>query len=323
MGMIGLLTFSVLFLPRLVWFVLVVLDVILLLRLSTRLYHKEIDHRLDRGLQIPHDIVLCCLWLISTKQRVVPQCSICLEDCEDMMGCGHAIHIECAQQQIQIGFSPTKDKLSWNCIQCPLCRAVLSHPELCAPLEGILTLKEQTDIIAGRHLLDNLSDVINDISTADQIRSSPKHQQISIAYQKFAFFQCNKCKLPYCGGTVSCAEETNHSDEDLLFLCSQCSIVTRPCGHPASEMLLKCIKCCSVATYWCRGTDFYCDRCHDNLNTLFPCPGEGKCPLGIIHPENTLGSHAGGHGAVPFVLGCKTCGKCAFDGSHMNFSDVY
>lgn len=36
------------------------------------------------------------------------------------------------------------------------------------------------------------------------------------------------------------------------------------------------------------GTTHYCDPCHRNIksNMTKPCPGLGKCPLGIPHKPN-------------------------------------
>jgi len=105
--------------------------------------------------------------------------------------------------------------------------------------------------------------------------------------------------------------EVEDVGQKFKYTCLEC-LTNKPCGHPTSHLIYKCIKCCSVATFYCLGTEFYCDRCHGDLKTVYVCPGRKKCPLGISHPPNRVGTHGGGAPVVPFVVGCRICGIVSY-----------
>ena len=121
-------------------------------------------------------------------------------------------------------------------------------------------------------------------------------------------------------------DEEKKESKKLCMDCIRRATQTGDCKHGFDELQYKCIKCCAPATYYCLGTEFYCDRCHSDLSTLYPCPGPHKCPLGFPHPPNTIGTHGGGGRVVPFAISCSICGPIArsFDNSILsNFSVRY
>ena len=73
----------------------------------------------------------------------------------------------------------------------------------------------------------------------------------------------------------------------------------------------KCMYCCSVASYCCWGTNYFCGPCHDIINRIYPNPPPAQdcngvdCPLGVPHPPaaKTLEHTEGG----AFPLGCSIC----------------
>ena len=97
--------------------------------------------------------------------------------------------------------------------------------------------------------------------------------------------------------------------------CFDCSTVKikKVCEHPATDLIFKCVGCCSPATFYCGGANFYCNSCHNGAPYQL-CEGPEKCPLGVAHPPNDQymqGMH------VPFVIGCGHCGPVRRDlGDH-------
>jgi len=141
----------------------------------------------------------------------------------------------------------------------------------------------------------------------------------------FEYFACRECRHPYFGGKKDCAagvEQSNKKKTD--YECMPC-VAARECGCAPENLTYKCMLCCSPATYYCLGTEFYCDRCHGDLRTVHPCPGPGKCPLGVEHPPNQVGTHGGGKPQRPFALSCGICGPIAkpYKGELGNFKMEY
>ena len=62
----------------------------------------------------------------------------------------------------------------------------------------------------------------------------------------------------------------------------------RNCKHPTEFLSYKCMCCCTVATWYCGATNFYCDRCHDDLHTIYPC-------LGDSHAQSYIHTHVHTH----------------------------
>ena len=102
--------------------------------------------------------------------------------------------------------------------------------------------------------------------------------------------------------------------EDLV--CRSCllkemSVGSNVCknGHGAEFIEWKCMFCCSVAVYSCKGGQlWFCEECHRNAKGLVMNPKAGKnckgsdCPLKVHHPPpgNDASKSA-------FPLGCSIC----------------
>ena len=136
-----------------------------------------------------------------------------------------------------------------------------------------------------------------------------------------SFYECFKCKKPYFGGLIDCEQEMNAAEqrttekEDLM--CQECmlsemGVGVRKCEQHGIEFVdWKCMYCCSIATYCCWGTNYFCGPCHDIVNRVYPnsppaqnCNGH-DCPLGIPHPPAATTLDHKESGAFP--LGCGIC----------------
>ena len=97
--------------------------------------------------------------------------------------------------------------------------------------------------------------------------------------------------------------------EDLICrpcLLKEMSVGSNNCEIHGSEFIdWKCMYCCSIATYSCGGTNWFCTNCHDKRGKFKKpdCKGNfANCPLKMPHPP---------HGDNPrknaFPLGCSLC----------------
>ena len=281
----------------------------------------------------------------------ITECSICLCELEEeeervALSCKHTFHKDCLKRQIEAG--QPGENLSFQFMCCALCRKEIDAPELNEQLVEIKLLKAKTDNLALERVeKKKYKEIYESKAEKKSVKKLSKEDKLAFAYRKLLFYQCSRCKNPFCGGAASCARlfaeaHANHQEqlqaeqtegteeqpqaqppaepENKEKLCLECLTGKTLCSHPVEEMTFKCIKCCAPSTYYCLGTEFYCDRCHSDLYTVFPCPGPGKCPLGIVHPPNCVGTHGGGSRVVPFVLACGICGpaNCSYDASNLD-----
>lgn len=93
--------------------------------------------------------------------------------------------------------------------------------------------------------------------------------------------------------------------------------------HGHRFAMFKCDSCCSVATWSCH-SHHYCERCHNQAGQPkhYPCPGPGKCPLGICHPPNLPAVHMQ-TSSHAFVLGCSICFGLPEGPETEDFEDLY
>lgn len=127
---------------------------------------------------------------------------------------------------------------------------------------------------------------------------------------KMAYYQCHKCKVPYFGGAIDCADAQNALQDFKVeeLVCPKCSAASVGAGikncqkHGDQYIDFKCKFCCSVALWFCHGNTHYCDPCHRiaGRNNKHDCPGKNKkegCPLKVDHPPS----------GEEFALGCGLC----------------
>ncbi|GIQ83260.1 hypothetical protein KIPB_004551 [Kipferlia bialata] len=139
-------------------------------------------------------------------------------------------------------------------------------------MEPLVQLRERVHTLATRRL------------HADGVTTSSTEEAI----ERYAFFQCHTCSIPYYGGLKQCQDGLHEYSQDEL-LCHKCkganSIQTHPdtCPiHGKDYIEWKCTFCCCTATYFCGSAlQYYCDECHQHSGqvssacsngTLPPCP---------------------------------------------------
>ena len=74
-------------------------------------------------------------------------------------------------------------------------------------------------------------------------------------------------------------------------------------GHDVEFIDWKCMYCCSVAQFFCFGTTWLCESCHNEQPNLVvrDCGGV-DCPLKVPHPPASADPKES-----VFTLGCSLC----------------
>lgn len=237
-------------------------------------------------------------------------CPICADSYADLtLKCGHIFHEQCVRMQLDSKW--TGARITFNFLDCAICRQEIFHEKLELELKQFSALKKKIEELAVAKAIED--EITNGLQGDDLVAYSMK---------TLAFYACKQCKEPYCGGLVSCAQDLDIDTDSLR--CHKCIFEDKPpvkyldeehkvldlrCViHGYKSAIFKCDSCCSVATWDCSHYH-YCENCHNLAGNVknYPCPGNEKCPLGIAHPPN--GTHV--HGSlplpVPFVIGCIRC----------------
>jgi len=265
--------------------------------------YNEYEH-LERQLesQFVNDSELECYGL----------CLICHEEKTLLtLNCAHAFCMQCLLRQLATRW--TGPQVSFNYLQCGICRQQLGHRELREPMLANLTFKRRVEDMAVKKYYDE------GLAAASMSQPFNIEEIRSQAMRKIETFMCSTCCEPFCGGLQDCARQQDLSADDML--CTQCAWTAnsglgsdlRCMKHGPSFAIFKCDFCCSIATYRCGGNTNFCERCHQQAysNTYYPCPG-ASCTLGLPHP---CISSTKGDGAVrSFVLGCSACMGCMGSG---------
>jgi len=221
-------------------------------------------------------------------------CPICLCDADGfkMPCCQKPLHSECFQMQLKAKWSGKL--INFGFAKCPLCRADTFDHQHSFPKEI-------------RELYTDLNDLKQNIKFLTEKKDAevPPEERGG-----WAFFDCTRCHKPFCGGKVSCAEEHDLDAEEMV--CGECKWQAQAQDHRCMEhgkryAMFKCDSCCNIATFDCI-SNHYCEECHrrPGFKKFHPCPGEGKCPLGMPHPANHTAMH-GRERTMGFVLGCFKC----------------
>ena len=214
--------------------------------------------------------------------------------------CSHQFHRACVEGQLRARW--TGKRISFNYMNCAQCRQRIAHPEI--DLSEHLAFREK---VIGMCLKRALAEGgFEDVSKAHKVSREAAEE---LVVETMVAYECKKCSEPFCGGRIDCTTE-EEIDADRL-QCAPCLWESGPSErkcmeHGARFAIYKCDSCCSIATYDCSGNHF-CDCCHaaPRARKNYPCPGPGKCPLGIPHPANTEGVVQQHYKA--FVLGCSKC----------------
>jgi hypothetical protein len=233
-------------------------------------------------------------------------CPICLEEKVLLeLNCAHAFCLRCLLHQLASRWNGVG--ISFNYLQCGICRQQIGHRKLQVPMVANLAFKEKVETMAlNKCAQDGLS------VAAPGVLATPETMRAQ-AMSQIATYMCNTCYEPFCGGRIECARQQELSADEMI--CSPCEWIghqgeardQRCMLHGHSSAIYKCDFCCSIAIYRCFGNTNFCERCHNqaNSNIYYPCPGASSCSLRIPHPCILT---AQGEGSIrSFVLGCSAC----------------
>lgn len=260
-------------------------------------------------------------------QEMDNYCALCLSVTDEhgvndqlTLSCEHCFHLNCLQEQIRQKW--TGLRITFSFISCALCRAPIDNESLNEEIKPFVELKSRIEGMAIEQLKQEQR-LWADLEVENEAQIDERREEIlSEIMNILAFYECSKCKEPYCGGMVSCARDIEADEGSLK--CQKCvfeesdidaksehetGIKDNRCfEHGYTHAIFKCDSCCSVATYDCI-YNHYCDRCHGMAGRLkdFPCLGLGRCPLGVAHPPNLAAQHSSTNPIVPFVFGCMKC----------------
>ena len=212
-------------------------------------------------------------------------CTICYtcelgeEPCSQL-SCGHVFHTNCLVQLLKHRWATLR--ISFAFMQCPSCKQEIElkkglSKQIAAELGPLLHLKRTVE----REALKNaeLQGVLGDDRLKDE-HDFYYNKPLEYAMHRCSFYECFKCKKPYFGGLIDCEQEMNAAEqrttekEDLL--CQECmlsemGVGVRKCEQHGIEFVdWKCMYCCSIATYCCWGTNYFCGPCHDIVNRVYP-----------------------------------------------------
>lgn len=222
------------------------------------------------------------------------------------LNCTHAFCMRCLLRQLAARWNGIQ--ITFNHLQCGICRQQLGHRELQVPMCANLAFKERVEVLAMNKCAEE------GLSVVPIGKSSPTPQEMRAqAMAQIATFMCNTCHEPFCGGRLECARQQDLTADDLM--CSLCEWATctgetkdnRCKLHGHRSAIYKCDFCCSIAIYRCFGNTNFCERCHmqASSNIYYPCPGAQSCSLSIPHP--CILTEQGEGSVRSFVLGCSAC----------------
>jgi E3 ubiquitin-protein ligase MYCBP2 len=247
--------------------------------------------------------------VVSTKPE---PCPICMDD--DIEGlleleCGHVAHRACLEAMISAKW--TGKRITFNYMNCFMCRQQLKHPELENILAPHVDLRRKvTSVCLSACKKDDL------IDNLDRLVEESPEQAEAAAMAEVACFECGTCGEPYAAGRVDCGVEEGIDVSKLK--CAGCHWKTpnenKCTKHGADDAVIKCDWCCNIAMFKC-GAGMFCAECHQppyahtqplhdpnsaekrKVGQGQRCPGPDKCPLGKPHPPNGTAHRA-------FVIGC-------------------
>merc|ERR1712151_301516 len=130
-------------------------------------------------------------------------CPICLDsETEGLLSlkCGHAAHKACLEAMITAKWAGKR--ITFNYMNCFMCRHELDHPELESILAPHKELRRKVRSICLRRcekeeLIDNLHVLME---------KSPEQAEAAAAAE-IACFECTECREPFAAGLVDCGVE--------------------------------------------------------------------------------------------------------------------
>lgn len=240
-------------------------------------------------------------------------CSICYTDALHsapciQLQCKHVYHYKCVLSKIQKQW--TGARITFGFLNCPECRAEISHISL-DPIT--LKFRQLKQIVQDKAVARLKYEGCENDTALIEPSSRYYNQQIAYSMDRFAYYPCSKCGLPYFGGRRQCEDVNENNDKfnrDEL-ICGGCvsGSDTLSCKLHGKEYIdYKCKFCCGIANYFCWGSTHFCESCHSKqirgeyvtripIDKLPKCSGAKTCPLGIDHPP----------AGQEYALGCSIC----------------
>jgi len=225
--------------------------------------------------------------------------------------CGHVLHYHCVLTSLEKRW--VGPRITFNFAKCPSCKAWANAPnneKISIKMAEIIEL--YNDIIGKavkRLKFEGMEKDARLTNPEDHYYKQPE----KYAMDRFAYYECFKCKKPYFGGKKECEQNMDRGNyEASELVCPGCAAVGlegQTCGTHGLEFIeFKCKFCCNIAAWFCWGNTHFCDTCHTQQNEgnyltkkkkeeLPKCPGPSLCPLKIRHPAN----------GEEFALGCSIC----------------
>lgn len=226
------------------------------------------------------------------------------------LGCGHIFHYHCISTTISKRWPGPR--ITFNFAKCPSCKAWVTtpfHDGLTGRLGEVFKIYEEIKEKAMKRLkFEGMDGEERLKNPKDDYYNNPEKYSLD----RFSYYVCFKCALPYFGGKKECGENNDQAKfnpEELV--CPSCAAIGMEGAdcktHGKDFIEFKCKFCCSVAAWFCWGTTHFCDACHTkqnngdylskkNKNELPVCLGK-DCPLKVVHPPN----------GEEFALGCTLC----------------
>lgn len=234
-------------------------------------------------------------------------CGICYSESTSAapsirLTCGHLLHYHCAISSLQSKWPGTS--ITFRFLECPMCKAQISHPALTMQLKPFLELKEDIRAKAlERFKFMNLKDAKELTDPNSQYYNDP----LKYSLARFCYYPCFKCKKPYFGGLKDCnAELAAAGKEDKLedLVCGTCAAQSAgdraSCAkHGTDYIEYKCKFCCNVAAWYCWGSTHFCEDCHKKPTEVSKLPKDKlpPCTCNAKHPPN----------GEEYCLGCSVC----------------
>jgi len=240
-------------------------------------------------------------------------CGICLDKLPEspviLLDCGHCIHYGCAVNMIK-SVDWRGRKICFAALRCLSgCGKLLSHDCLSELMAPIMAKHAQIEHnVKQRAALDKAApgDAKGKRTKGKRARQKGGEDQVEdldlkTLLAKYVYYECYKCREPYCGGLAECRAEDAAEPDPESVQCPSCMLDGKggACPtHGAEFMAIKCDFCCSEALFRCGGSVMYCDTCHQMPNGQLKDCDPTKCPLRGEHPKGKTSQ---------WMMGCAAC----------------
>ncbi|KAK8882933.1 regulation of axon guidance [Tritrichomonas musculus] len=217
-------------------------------------------------------------------------CVICNESCalrpSVLMECGHPVHKNC----LELFYQSLSEKgrihiprcweFSCDCIPYHECvkSAAQRWKDISNKVEEITQIRMKLDDI------ENEQDHVKNPNDKDYFK-----QPLKFARDFFVFYICDKCKNPFFAGRKDCGDDDPNDNGPHECLRCNRKLMNSICPkHGETGMVIKCMFCCNPSLFFCFGTTYFCEICHQRPSDVQKGPWpqcDGKCKF-APHPPN-------------------------------------